>query len=77
MSSLGNNLPGESFSGSLSGDVLIVLSGPHFDVEWMAQEWGDSSVSSESSSSSFLGSVDLNVSDSQFCDVQRIGLISV
>lgn len=57
-----------------SDDILVLLSGPEFNVEWMAQVWGDSTVGSVGSSSSLGGSVDLDVSDDQIFDIEGFGL---
>ena len=76
VSSLGGNLFWDDGSDLLSCDVLGLFSGPEFDVEWMAQEWSDSTVSSVGSSSALGGGVGLNVSDDQCLSIEGLCLES-
>jgi hypothetical protein len=74
VSSSSGDLLSEDLSWLFSGNVLFGLGSEKFNVERMAQEWGDSTVSSVSSSSTGSGSVDLNVSNDQSFNVKGLGL---
>jgi hypothetical protein len=77
VSSLGGNLFWDDGSDLLSCDVLGLFGGPELDVEWMAQEWGDSTVSSVGSSSTLGSSVGLDVSDDQCLNIERLCLVKL
>ena len=57
-----------------SFDFLWSLLSHNLNMNWMRQVGGDSSLSSISSSSSFLSLVDLDVGDNKFLKIQGFGL---